>query len=238
MTHAASAAKLLNSNKGTLQQGIREATMRVIATIVGLFLGAIILTSNGSSVHAQESNQKPKPVETKKVVTVKSGDSLSIIAKKHRSTYERLYYANKKIKHPDLIYPGDKIRVPSKAEKLKRREMPSDAVVPVSTQLQSPPKKTVHSTPRKSYASPKVTASTGSAWDRLAACESGGNWSINTGNGYYGGLQFSLSSWRGVGGSGYPHQASKAEQIRRAEILKGSGGWGHWPACSAKLGLR
>lgn len=237
MTHAASAAKLLNSNKGTLQQGIREATMRVIATIVGLFLGAIILTSSGSSVHAQESNQKPKPVETKKVVTVKPGDSLSIIAKKHRSTYERLFYANKKIKHPDLIYPGDKIRIPSKSEKIKRREMPSDAVVPASTPVQSP-KTTVRNTPRKAYVAPKVTASTGSAWDRLAACESGGNWSINTGNGYYGGLQFSLSSWRGVGGSGYPHQASKAEQIRRAEMLKGSGGWGHWPACSAKLGLR
>lgn len=78
----------------------------------------------------------------------------------------------------------------------------------------------------------------GGVWDRLAACESGGNWHINTGNGYYGGLQFSLSSWRGVGGSGYPHQASKSEQIKRATMLKNSGGWGHWPACSAKLGLR
>ena len=82
------------------------------------------------------------------------------------------------------------------------------------------------------------SVSSGSVWDRLAKCESGGNWSINTGNGYYGGLQFSLSSWRGVGGSGYPHQASRAEQIKRAEILKSRGGWGHWPACSKKLGLR
>lgn len=78
----------------------------------------------------------------------------------------------------------------------------------------------------------------GSVWDRLAQCESGGNWQINTGNGYYGGLQFSLSSWRGVGGSGYPHQASREEQIKRGELLKASGGWGHWPACSSKLGLR
>lgn len=75
-------------------------------------------------------------------------------------------------------------------------------------------------------------------WDRLAKCESGGNWAINTGNGYYGGLQFSLGSWRGVGGSGYPHQASKAEQIKRGKMLQASGGWGHWPACSKKLGLR
>jgi hypothetical protein len=74
-------------------------------------------------------------------------------------------------------------------------------------------------------------------WDALADCESGGNWSINTGNGYYGGLQFSLSSWRAVGGSGYPHQHSKAEQIARGERLQDLQGWGAWPACSRKLGL-
>ena len=77
----------------------------------------------------------------------------------------------------------------------------------------------------------------GGVWDRLAECESGGNWSINTGNGYYGGLQFSLQSWRGVGGSGYPHEHSREEQIKRAEMLKANGGWGHWPSCAAKLGL-
>ena len=75
-------------------------------------------------------------------------------------------------------------------------------------------------------------------WERLAECESGGNWHINTGNGYYGGLQFSLSSWRAVGGSGYPHQATKAEQIRRGERLLDMQGWGAWPTCSRKLGLR
>ena len=75
-------------------------------------------------------------------------------------------------------------------------------------------------------------------WDRLAQCESGGNWSINTGNGYYGGLQFSLSSWRAVGGSGYPHQASREEQIARAERLLDLQGWGAWPACTSKLGYR
>ena len=85
-------------------------------------------------------------------------------------------------------------------------------------------------------AAPAEAAST-STWDRLAQCESGGNWSINTGNGYYGGVQFSRSSWRAVGGSGLPHQNSKAEQIRRAEKLLKLQGWGAWPACSRKLGL-
>src|SRR5690606_30673422 len=58
-----------------------------------------------------------------------------------------------------------------------------------------------------------------SIWDRLAQCESRGNWSINTGNGHYGGLQFTLQSWRGVGGTGYPHEHTRAEQILRAERL-------------------
>lgn len=75
-------------------------------------------------------------------------------------------------------------------------------------------------------------------WDRLARCESGGNWSINTGNGYYGGIQFSLASWRAVGGSGYPHQASRLEQIYRGELLQARQGWGAWPACTRKLGIR
>jgi hypothetical protein len=76
------------------------------------------------------------------------------------------------------------------------------------------------------------------AWDRLAQCESGGNWAINTGNGYYGGLQFSLSSWRAVGGTGYPHQASRETQIAMGQRLWNQGGWRHWPACTSKLGYR
>lgn len=83
---------------------------------------------------------------------------------------------------------------------------------------------------------PANAAST-ATWDALAQCESTGNWSINTGNGYYGGVQFSLSTWRAFGGSGMPHQASKSEQIRIAEKVLATQGWGAWPACSAKLGL-
>jgi uncharacterized protein YabE (DUF348 family) len=84
-------------------------------------------------------------------------------------------------------------------------------------------------------------ASVSATWKALAKCESGGNWSINSGNGYYGGLQFSASSWAGAGGTKYaplPHQATPAEQVATAEKLRASGGWGHWPACSSKLGLR
>ncbi|WP_300342935.1 transglycosylase family protein [Nesterenkonia sp.] len=80
-------------------------------------------------------------------------------------------------------------------------------------------------------------ASATGVWDRLAECESGGNWSINTGNGFYGGLQFTPQSWQAVGGSGLPHEASREEQINRAQKLQAIQGWGAWPACSAKLGL-
>lgn len=80
-------------------------------------------------------------------------------------------------------------------------------------------------------------ANAASTWDKLAQCESGGNWSINTGNGYYGGLQFSLSTWKAFGGSGMPHQASKAEQIRVATKVQAAQGWGAWPACTANLGI-
>ncbi|MEO6628660.1 MAG: transglycosylase family protein [Aquihabitans sp.] len=85
---------------------------------------------------------------------------------------------------------------------------------------------------------PAPAVSNGSAWDSLAQCEAGGNWSINTGNGYYGGLQFSASSWRAVGGQGLPHQASREAQIAMGERLRSSQGWGAWPACSRRLGLR
>ena len=76
------------------------------------------------------------------------------------------------------------------------------------------------------------------AWDRLAQCESGGNWAANTGNGYYGGIQFSIASWQGVGGSGRPDQASRETQIAMGQRLWNQGGWQHWPACTLKLGYR
>ncbi|WP_104105504.1 resuscitation-promoting factor, partial [Nocardioides sp. 616] len=75
-------------------------------------------------------------------------------------------------------------------------------------------------------------------WDQLAKCESGGNWAINTGNGYYGGLQFNLGTWRAYGGTGLPSQHSRETQIAVATRLRdAAGGYGAWPHCSASLGL-
>ena len=83
-------------------------------------------------------------------------------------------------------------------------------------------------------------AATTSVWDRVAKCESGGNWKINTGNGFYGGVQFSASTWRAHGGKTYAsqaHLATKAEQIAIARrVLEGQGP-GAWPTCSRRAGL-
>ncbi|MFE1954441.1 MULTISPECIES: transglycosylase family protein [Streptomyces] len=83
-----------------------------------------------------------------------------------------------------------------------------------------------------------ASAATASEWDAVAQCESGGNWSINTGNGYYGGLQFSASTWAAYGGTAYAStadQASKAQQISVAEKVLASQGKGAWPSCGVGL---
>jgi LysM repeat protein len=83
-----------------------------------------------------------------------------------------------------------------------------------------------------------ASAATSSEWDTVAQCESGGNWSINTGNGYYGGLQFSASTWAAYGGTQYAstaNQASKAQQITVAEKVLAAQGKGAWPVCGTGL---
>ena len=87
---------------------------------------------------------------------------------------------------------------------------------------------------------PQATAAPDSDWDKLAQCESGGNWAINTGNGYYGGLQFSYGTWLAYGGGEFAptaNLATREQQIIVAERTLASQGWGAWPACSARYGL-
>ena len=107
-----------------------------------------------------------------------------------------------------------------KADVLRR---PVDAVVRVGTKQEAPTTN---------------FASGNTVWDQLAQCESGGNWAINTGNGYYGGLQFNLSTWHSYGGSGYPNENSRETQIAIAtKVRDANGGYGAWPGCASKLGL-
>jgi hypothetical protein len=85
------------------------------------------------------------------------------------------------------------------------------------------------------------TGASGGVWDAMAQCEAGGNWAANTGNGYYGGLQFAAGTWRAMGGTAYAStadQATKAQQIEIAERVLASQGWGAWPGCARRVGLR
>lgn len=213
--------------------------MRIHALIAALSVVTVFVALDGQSAHAQTQNDTTK--QPTKVV-VEPGDSLSKIATAQNTTYIRLYDANAQIAHPDVIHPGEDLRVPAADEVLASRPLPV-APEPPAPQPQAEPKpQRAAQQPRAQRQATPAPAPTGNVdsgvWDRLAQCESGGNWAINTGNGYYGGLQFSQSSWNAVGGSGLPSQASKSEQIARGEMLKARQGWGAWPSCTAKLGIR
>jgi hypothetical protein len=84
----------------------------------------------------------------------------------------------------------------------------------------------------------RPAAPSGTVWARLRACESGGNYAANTGNGYYGAYQFALGTWRSLGYGGLPHQAPPTVQDEAAQRLQARSGWRQWPACSRRLGLR
>jgi len=86
------------------------------------------------------------------------------------------------------------------------------------------------------FAIAAAPASASPDWDAIANCESGGNWSINTGNGFSGGLQFTPGTWRANGGTGSAHNASREEQIRVAENVLQSQGLGAWPTCGKRSG--
>jgi len=111
---------------------------------------------------------------------------------------------------------------------------PVDQIEKLGTKTPPPPAPS----PAPSPSGGSDYSSGNSVWDDLAQCESGGNWAINTGNGYYGGLQFNLQTWQSYGGSGYPHENSRETQIAIAtKVRDASGGYGAWPACAASLGL-
>ena len=179
--------------------------------------------------------------EVARTYTVKSGDTLSKIDTKLKSPgpWTRLAYVNRsKFDNPDIIEVGTRLTIPTEDGKRLKYAPPvpeEEEVEPSSPSGSSP----ASSSGSSSSSTPSSGGSVGgSIWHALAQCESGGNWSINTGNGYYGGLQFSLSSWQAVGGSGLPSNASVGEQIMRGQKLQAIQGWSAWPSCSAKLGLR
>jgi hypothetical protein len=130
--------------------------------------------------------------------------------------------------------------VSSGSESLSFAPMPTPASAPMQAVFQPIAAAAPTAPPAPAAPAPVVTYDGGTVWDQLAQCESGGNWAINTGNGYYGGLQFSYGTWLGYGGgvfAEYAHLATREQQIIVAERLHAARGFSPWPACSAKLGL-
>ena len=126
-----------------------------------------------------------------------------------------------------LVYRNGKL-VATKVLSAKVVRQPVDAIVKVGTKAEP----AAPAAPTANYAGGS------SVWDSLAQCEAGGNWAINTGNGYYGGLQFNVGTWQAYGGSGLPSNASRETQIAIAtKVRDAAGGYGAWPACAASLGL-
>ena len=170
---------------------------------------------------------------------VQPGDTLSLLAPENW----REVAAGNGISNPDMIYVGQVIDLNALAD--------APAPEPQSSSSSGSSGSSGSDESDESYsddsgsgsgeeapASAPASTGGGTVWDQLAECESGGNWGISTGNGYYGGLQFSQGSWNAAGGSGNPANASREEQIRVAENLQAQQGWGAWPACSSELGLR
>ncbi len=115
---------------------------------------------------------------------------------------------------------------------------PADAATPSAQAPAMPPATAPSAAQAGAPVAPADTGTPVSTWDKVAQCESGGDWATSTGNGFHGGLQFTTSTWRSFGGSGMPHQASRTQQIAVAERVLAAQGWKAWPACSRKLGLR
>jgi hypothetical protein len=117
------------------------------------------------------------------------------------------------------------------------------SAVPVAAPATTVPTPAPVPVPVPAPATPAPTAPGGplgpsaAIWAELRQCESGDNYAINTGNGYYGAYQFSASTWAGLGYPGLPNQAPPAVQDQAAERLEAMRGWEPWPGCSAKLGL-
>ena len=220
--------------------------MRKYALMVALAAALSIVGLNKETAWAETANKpQPPPVAQTIIVTVQPGDCLSTIADSYGISYVRIYDANMQIVNPDLIFPGESLVIPNASAVLATRILPA-------TEPSSPPPEvatlpTADQTIQQPVAAPEPSPSTvsnqtpqlagQSIWYSLAQCESSGNWAADTGNGFYGGLQFTLSSWNYVGGVGYPNQASPSEQIMRAQMLQARQGWSAWPVCSVQLGL-
>jgi hypothetical protein len=176
--------------------------------------------------------------------TIQPGDVLSRIAPADWGYVCVVNVAEARIGSCDLIHPDQGLRLTVPADERARIDAWFAAIPPPLEPELAPARAAApRAAPRAPTPAPapRANAPTGSVWDTIAACESGGNWAINTGNGYYGGLQFTQGTWAAYGGLEYAPRAdlaSPAEQIAVAERTLAGQGWGAWPSCASRAGLR
>lgn len=186
--------------------------------LLAVLIAASLLVSNKAHAAGNQDSQQPKPDQTHSVT---AGESLSTIATDFQlDSWVPLWNANTQIANPDLIYVGEAITIPGGDT--------TPRPLPQTTSLPTPPASAVKHTGAVRH--PAVYGSnTGDLFSRIRQRESGGNYATNTGNGYYGAYQFSAGTWRSVGGSGLPSDASPAEQDMRAQMLYSMRGCSPWP---------
>lgn len=163
----------------------------------------------------------------------------------YRSTLDKLEYTSEQLKAQDLRKQLDskstqveQLKAQDDAKNKQIQDLNSKLQAKLDAQAAQSKRIASANTPQPSAG---VFSSGSTIWDRLAMCEATGNWAINTGNGFYGGLQFTTSTWLGFGGGAYApnaHLATREQQIEIAIKTQAVQGWGAWPACAAKLGLR
>ena len=197
-----------------------------IIPVAGLAKAAIAVTI---SLHPAAAHQAPAQY------TVKAGDTLSSIARHEyhsAAAWPALWWVNRhKVHNPEMIRVGQRLTLSSWHPRKAWLNRAALAAIPASA-----PALPV-SAPAPAAGAAQAPASSGGVnWSAIAACESGGNWSINTGNGFYGGLQFTEGTWLANGGGQYASSANlatPAQQIAVAERVLASQGIGAWPVCGA-----
>jgi len=173
--------------------------------------------------------------------TVQQGDSLSAIAAHtygKAADWPAVWWVNRhQVANPNLITAGQRLRLPASGQVPAWMARAAQAAIPAPPPVPAAVSVTQASPPAAASVSTAAPASSGGAnWSAIAACESGGNWSASTGNGFYGGLQFTEQTWLGYGGGQYAssaNQATKAQQIAVAERVLAGQGIGAWPTCGA-----
>jgi LysM repeat protein len=204
----------------------RSGMYKRLMTVMVAVSATLMLAGSASA----DSKEAARPeTAAPKIHEVQAGESLSLIAEEHGlETWRPLWDANAELSHPDVIDIGQKLVVPEGP--VPERPLPEAVtVVAAPAAVPAPVRNQVRAAVKPVPAPAAVGGGIDATLARIRAKESGGNYATNTGNGYYGAYQFDQRTWRGVGGSGLPSQASPAEQDMRARMLYERRGCSPWP---------